>query len=351
MFKNFTFNRLIVLLSTVILVLILLVHFLLNLIFPVYMPDFAKILVEAVTIALGSYLIFRTILDKFLYRRIKLIYKMIRSSKVSMTDEDESEPDEDALGRVEQEVETWIKEQTNEIQSLKQLEAYRRSFIGNVSHELKTPLFTVQGYIHTLLDGGLEDASVNRNFLARAASNVERLQTIVEDLDLVTKLEKDTVVLDKQDFDLKALALDVIHDLSSQAAIKDIELSLKQGASNRYIVHADKEYIRAVLSNLIVNSIKYGNESGQTKIAFYDMDSFILVEVADNGIGISDKHLKHVFDRFYRVDKSRSRDIGGSGLGLSIVKHIMEAHDQTINVRSTKGEGSTFGFTLEKVAV
>ena len=315
----------------------------------VYINPLISFVISLVVSALAVFYSIHSILNYYLNRRIKLIYKMIRKSKVSMSNtSDWKDTDDDVLSRVELEVGKWISEQQKEIQSLKDLENYRKNFLGNISHELKTPIFAVQGYVHTLLDGGLTDPNVNRRFLKKAAKNIDRLETIVEDLDIIAKLEAATLQLDTQEFDIKELAVEVIEEVEVQAMDRNISIQLKQGADQSFMVVADKEYIRTVLLNLIVNSIKYGKQDGFTKIGFYNMDSYILVEVADNGIGIEQKHLKHLFDRFYRVDKSRSRERGGSGLGLSIVKHIIEAHQQTINVRSTPGLGTTLGFTIEK---
>lgn len=294
------------------------------------------------------YFAFRKILQIYLHRRIRLIYKMIRQSKSSRKEKKNQSETSDSLVRVETEVQNWIEEQQKELESLKQIETYRRNFLGNISHELKTPIFSVQGYIHTLLDGGLSDQQVNIHFLKKAAKNVERLETIIEDLDIIAKLEDATLQLELQNFNIKSLVQEVMEEVEVQAEGKDIKVRLKPGAESGYMVEADREYIRTVLVNLIVNSIKYGKEGGLTTVGFYDADNYVLVEVADNGIGIKEKHLKHLFDRFYRVDKSRSRDRGGSGLGLSIVKHIIEVHDQTINVKSVPGIGTTFSFTLEK---
>ncbi len=185
-------------------------------------------------------------------------------------------------------------------------------------------------------------------YLQKAASNAERLQNIVDDLEVISHLETGSIALDITEFDIRDLAKDVISDVQFQAAAKNITVELKDGADKTFNVRADRDNITQVLNNLVINSIKYGKTNGKTKIGFYDMDKFVLIEVSDNGIGIEEKHLKHLFDRFYRVDKSRSRTMGGSGLGLAIVKHILEAHNQTINVRSTLGQGSTFGFTLAK---
>ncbi len=298
---------------------------------------------------LAAFFTFRFYLKKYIYRKIKVIYKSIHKHKLSTTQkQEEIDMNADIMYEVEKEVEAWADSQEKEIEQLKTWQEYRRKFLGDISHELKTPIFNIQGFLETLLDGGLEDQNVNRNYLTRAAKNVDRLNTIVEDLEIISRLESGRLILDQQVFDIKALVEEVFEDLEFKASQANIALIFKQGANQPFNVIADREYIRQVLINLVSNSIKYGNPNGATKVSFYDMDKNILVEVADSGIGIPEKHLKHVFDRFYRVDKSRSREQGGSGLGLSIVKHIMEAHQQTINVRSTAGLGSTFGFTLQK---
>lgn len=299
---------------------------------------------------LTSYGIGLYFISRYIYRKVKLIYKVIHKLKLGskVKKEDTVNVNEQVFQNVEKEVIDWADQQTKEIEALKTLENYRRDFLGNVSHELKTPIFNVQGYLHTLLDGALDDKAINRQYLLRATKNVDRLQTIVEDLEAISKLESGDLVLEWQKFDIKMLAMEVIDDLELQASIKEIKLIFKEGADKNYSVKADREYIRQVLNNLISNSIKYGKTSGRTKVGFYDMDKYILVEIADDGIGIDQEHLNHLFDRFYRIDKSRSREVGGSGLGLAIVKHIIEAHNQTVNVRSTPGLGSTFGFTLEK---
>src|SRR5688500_8523131 len=302
-------------------------------------------------IGVFSYYVIQFILELFIYRRIKLIYKIIRKAKTSVPDKKALQKNDDPiLDGVEQEVQQWAETQQNEIETLKTLESYRRRYIGNVSHELKTPIFSIQGYIHTLIDGGVHDENVNMRYLERAASNVDRLLTIVQDLEEISKFESEDLVLDIQKFDIKALVKEVFNDLEVNARQRNIELIFKEGADKSFIVMADREGIRRVLTNLILNSIKYGNDNGTTKVSFYVMHRQLLIEIADNGIGVEEKHLNHLFDRFYRVDKSRSRVSGGSGLGLSIVKHIVEAHHQTINVRSTQGQGSTFGFTLDLAA-
>ncbi|TVR87648.1 MAG: sensor histidine kinase [Saprospirales bacterium] len=347
MYKNITPHQ-ITILSALAISSILLVIYLLFSIGSLVQFNWIVLALIAIGTFAVSYFVNIFFLEKYIYRKVKLIYKIIHQAKVSTPEEREIKLNEDIIDKVEDEVEKWMEDQRKEIQSLKNLEKYRRNFLGNISHELKTPIFSIQGYIHTLLDGGLYDEKINRDYLIRAANNVERLQTIVEDLEIIARLENETMVLDIQTFDIKTLAIEVIEDLEMTAKALNINVALKEGADKSFPVRADRENIRQVLTNLVVNSIKYGKEGGRTKIGFYDMSDYILVEVSDNGIGIESKHLNHVFDRFYRVDKSRSRDQGGSGLGLSIVKHIIEAHKQTITVRSTVGLGSTFGFTLAR---
>ncbi len=307
------------------------------------------VLIGVVTF-LVAYFIILFFIKKYIYRKIKLIYKNIHNFKLSPNEKkDILDPDTYAIDVVEKEVAFWTKERQEEIDTLKEMENYRREYLGNVSHELKTPIFNIQGFVHTLLEGGLYDEQINMKYLQRAAKNIERLNTIVMDLESINKLESGKLVLEVQSFLLKDLSDEVIEDLEIKAGEYNISLLYKEGADQNFKVKGDRDSIRQVLTNLIENSIKYGNKNGHTKVSFYDMDTRILVEIADNGVGIKQEHLNHVFDRFYRADKSRSRAIGGSGLGLSIVKHIIEAHKQTINVRSSLDTGSTFGFTLRKV--
>ena len=305
-------------------------------------------LLTVVAIAAG-YLIFLYYLKRYIYRKIKLVYKTIHQHK--LTPEEKSNAvnvREDIIEQVQEDVESWMEEQNQQIAELKRFDKYRQRFLGDISHELKTPIFNVQGYLETLLDGAIDDDNVRLRYVQKAARNVDRLNTIVEDLESISRLENGKEFLDLQTFGIKDLAEEVIEELTLKAERKGINLTFKNGASANYGVVADKENIRQVLINLVNNSIKYGREGGNTKIAFYDMENVILTEVADNGIGIQESHLPRIFERFYRVDKSRSREAGGSGLGLSIVKHIIEAHEQTVNVRSSDDLGSTFGFTLKK---
>lgn len=304
---------------------------------------------ELLLLLASSYVIINYALRNFIYRRVKLIYKSIHSQKLSKSQKSKAiDMDTDIFGEVEREVSEWALGQEKKIAQMTQLEDYRRNYVGNVSHELKTPLFAVQGYILTLQEGGLYDEKINMSFLNKAAKNVKRLQTIIEDLDTISKLESGKINLKVEKFSMKELVLEVFEELEWIAKENNIELVIKDGSGQDYQVEADRNGIRTVLVNLLTNSIKYRKENGTTKVGFYDMEANILVEVADDGIGINEKHLPHLFDRFYRVDEARTRSAGGSGLGLSIVKHIIEAHRQTINIRSQLDIGSTFGFTLKK---
>jgi two-component system phosphate regulon sensor histidine kinase PhoR len=296
-----------------------------------------------------SFFLFQYTVERFIYRKIKLIYKNIHQLKLKKGQKPKSvDLNTDIISEVNKDVEAWAKDQKEEIEYLKNLENYRREFLGNVSHELKTPIFNIQGYIMTLLEGGLEDDKVNRTYLERAEKSVERMVNIVEDLEIITQFESGQLILHKEKFDIVDLARDTMTGIQYSAEKSNVKLVFKDIYDKPIAVKADREAIQKVISNLLVNSIKYSKPLGETKVSFYDMDENILIEVSDNGIGIAQEHIPRLFERFYRVDRSRSRDIGGTGLGLSIVKHIIEAHNQTINVRSTVGIGTTFGFTLAK---
>lgn len=296
-----------------------------------------------------SYFLLNYLIRRYIYRRIKLIYKVIHEDKISSIRSKQVTQDHSSelFETITKDVEEWGEEQQKMIESLKALEIYRREFVGNVSHELKTPLFNIQGYVHTLLDGAMDEPGLNRKYLERASKNIDRLQTIIYDLDLISKYEQSDLVLDRSKFEIHKLVEEVFEELELLADERGIDLVFKDGLKENINVLADREAIRQVLINLVGNAIKYGKDSGVVKVGIYTMDANILVEIADNGIGIDKEHHKHLFNRFYRVDKSRSRDVGGSGLGLAIAKHIVEAHGHTINVRSTPDVGSTFVFTLD----
>jgi two-component system phosphate regulon sensor histidine kinase PhoR len=241
----------------------------------------------------------------------------------------------------------WSKESKQEIDNLKQVEIYRREFLSNVSHELKTPIFSAQGYIHTLIDGGIEDADINVLYLNKAAKSIDRLVSMVDDLESISKLEAGELIVEIRTFDITDLIHDVIDSLEMQSKEKKIKLNLTDDANKPVYVNGDRDLVRQVVVNLLVNSIKYGVQGGETIISYADGGDKIIIDIADNGIGIEKGHLPRLFERFYRVDKSRSRDQGGTGLGLAIVKHIIEAHNQYISVHSEVGKGTTFSFSLQ----
>ncbi|MFH0894679.1 MAG: ATP-binding protein [Bacteroidota bacterium] len=299
-----------------------------------------------------SFLVFRYTLDKFIYQRIRLIYKTIHSSKINRNQKEQLmrkiETSEDLIGDVNTEVLSWAETRKEEAEQFTKLEQYRKEFLGNVLHELKTPVFTIQGYVHTLLDGAMDDPEVSRKYLQRTDTNIDRLNTIITDLDVIAGLETGEMILDYKNFNLSTLCREVFEALEIKSQKKNVKLFLSESSERHISVVGDRERIRQVLTNLLVNSIHYGIESGRTKVSIFDMDENVLVEVSDNGIGIDEEHLPRIFERFYRVDKSRSRDQGGTGLGLAIVKHIVEAHKQSVHVRSTPGKGTTFSFTLKK---
>jgi two-component system, OmpR family, phosphate regulon sensor histidine kinase PhoR len=296
-----------------------------------------------------SYVGFRVAVDQFIYKKIKLIYKTIHNLKLTTGEKSkEFNLNTNVLTEVKDEVENWDKLNKEEIERLKGLENYRREFVGNVSHELKTPIFNIQGYLLTLLEGGLEDPNINTDYLKKATKSVDRMISLIEDLDEITKLESGVIEMKISKVDLKGLVNEVIATLEMKAKKHKVNIAFDEKPTKPLWVEADERRIRQVLINLLVNSIKYGKEEGETLIKLFDMGDNILVEVADNGQGIAEEHLPRLFERFYRTDKGRARESGGTGLGLSIVKHIIEAHNQTINVRSSVDVGSTFSFTLKK---
>ncbi|MCP9198737.1 ATP-binding protein [Gramella sp. GC03-9] len=295
---------------------------------------------------LFTFMIIQFRVERFIYRRIKKVY-----DNVSLLDSTTLSPTQVTtdMSTLTQEVKKFAEDKKLEIETLKVREAYRKEFMGNVSHELKTPLFTVQGYILTLLDGAHKDKAVRKKYLARASKGVERLIYIVRDLDMITKLETGDLHLRYETFDIVKLIEASFDLLEMKAAKKNITLTFDTDYEEPILVRADKERIQQVLTNLIVNSIKYGKKGGTTEISIENLiKNKVIVRVTDNGEGIEKENIPRLFERFYRVDKSGSRKEGGSGLGLSIVKHILEAHGEKIYVESVFGVGSEFSFTLEK---
>lgn len=293
-----------------------------------------------------SFIIIQYRVERFIYRRVKKIYDdLTLLESTSLT----KQPITTDMATLTREIDKYAKDKKLQIETLKVREEYRKEFLGNVSHELKTPLFTVQGYLLTLLDGAKEDKKILEKYLTRANKGVERLIYIVKDLDMITKLEVGDLSLNIETFNIVELIKNVFELLEMKAAKKRITLTFDTDYNTPIYVKADKERIQQVLTNLIVNSIKYGREKGTTEVSIQNLiKNKAIVRVTDNGEGIAKEHLSRVFERFYRVDKSGSRKEGGSGLGLSIVKHIIEAHDEKIYIESETGVGSEFSFSLEK---
>jgi len=298
------------------------------------------------SLGLASFGIFYYFVERFINDRLKVLYRSIRKGKITKDKDLIFKMSDEVFAEAEKATKKWAEERNVEISKLQEQEEYRREFLGNLAHELKTPVFSIQGYILTLLDGGLEDEKVNRVFLERASISVDRMVNLLEDLDEITKMEVDKLQLEMKNFDLRLLVKEVIDSLELKAREKNIKLFFSKDYPST-IVHADRAKIGQVLVNLINNSINYGNEGGRTTIRFYEMNDLILIEISDNGPGIDENHLPRLFERFYRVEKSRTRNEGGSGLGLAIAKHIIESHKQNITVRSTVGLGSTFAFSLD----
>jgi len=293
-----------------------------------------------------SFFVLQYRVERFIYRRIQKIYK-----EVSILDESvlRNQPVTTDMQTLMYEVNKFATDKKVEIESLKVQEEYRREFIGNVAHELKTPLFTVQGYVSTLLDGGVKDKLIRKKYLERADKGIERLIDIVNDLDMITKLETNELKVNIQTFDIIELFQNVFDLLEMKADKKDITLMFDKDHYRSIFVNGDREKINQVVLNLVDNSIKYGRDNGTTEVSIESLtDKKLLIRITDNGYGIEKKHISRLFERFYRTDSSRSRDIGGSGLGLSIVKHIIEAHNEHIYVESKIGVGSEFSFTIEK---
>ncbi|MDV7138012.1 ATP-binding protein [Maribacter sp. TH_r10] len=300
----------------------------------------------SICVFICTFIILQLRIERFIYRRIKKIYDdvaLLESTNFG------SGPITTDMKTLTAEIEKFAKDKKIEIDTLNIREAYRKDFLGNISHELKTPLFTVQGYILTLLDGAMDDKNVRRKYLQRANKGVERLIYIVKDLDMITKLEVGELNLEFVDFDIIELIQNVFDLFEMKAAKKKIVLTFDMDYKEPIMVHADRDKIQQVLTNLLVNSIKYGQENGTTEVSVENLiKNKVIVRVTDNGEGIAPHHIPRLFERFYRVDQSGSRAEGGSGLGLSIVKHIIEVHGEKIYVESEEGVGSEFSFTLEK---
>jgi two-component system phosphate regulon sensor histidine kinase PhoR len=308
--------------------------------------SFSAILIAIVVLFIISFFIIQYRAEHFIYRRLKKIYEDVSILDVNDLKKDSVTTDIEQLSN---KMQTYAEGKELEIKSLTERDSFRRDFLGNVAHELKTPLFTVQGYILTLLEGGMDDKNIRLKYLERANKGVERLVAVTKDLDMIAKLETDGLKIDKEVFNILEIIQNVFDLVEMKAKKRNIILKFDRIYEFPIFVIGDIEKTEQVLINLVVNSIKYGKPGGTTIVTAddYDHNKFV-IRVIDNGEGIKQQHFPRLFERFYRVDQSRSREQGGSGLGLSIVKHIVEAHQQSVLLKSTFGKGSEFSFTMEK---
>lgn len=298
----------------------------------------------------GSYGLIIFTLEKFIYRKIKLIYKLIYQTKATKKEEVYFKYilPQKSIDEVREDVEAWGERRNKEIEMLQKNEAYRKEFLQNLAHEIKTPIFAIQGYVDTLLGGAMEEEVIRKKFLENTAKNVDRLVNLVNDLDEISRLESGEQLLYKQNFVIQDLIREIYDSLSIKIQEKNVKTTIKKGCEAPITVFADKEKIKQVLINLVENATKYGKPNGTIVASVYKTDDkHVLIEIGDDGIGIEEEHLNRIFERFYRTDAARSRDKGGTGLGLAICKHIIEAHGQSIHVRSAPGVGTTIGFSLE----
>jgi two-component system phosphate regulon sensor histidine kinase PhoR len=338
-----------ILLSTIVSVILTILMLFIMVLAYLYGDNIAVFILSTLLFFLASYFSILFVIKKFIIDRIRPVYNTIRDLPLSGKQMEEKRLDSNSLlHNVKYEVEEWAKTQLKEIERLKVLERYRKDFVGNVSHELKTPIFNIQGYVLTLLEGGMDDPKINKLYLSRTEKSIDRMVSIVEDLESITKLESGELKLNLIKLDIVKTIDEVIDMHHLAASERKMNVQITNRPDKPIFIKADKKRILEVLTNLTINAIKYGKKKGNVSFTFHDMEDNIIVEVSDDGIGIEKKDLPRVFERFYRVDKSRSREQGGTGLGLSIVKHIIEAHNQSINVRSMIDKGTTFNFTLEK---
>lgn len=312
--------------------------------------DFASVLILFFAFFVISFVVLYFIYNPFVFDKIKDVHNELKKilPQKEIPDTTFQLDEIDPITQLDMEVKKLAMERQKDIEHLKHLDSYRKEYLGNVSHELKTPVFNIQGYVSTLIDGGLNDPSINLDYLKRADKSIERIIHIIDDLETITQLETGTLEPEYEKYDLVAQIKDIIEQLDMIAKKRNIELLFTKKSDKPLYVLADKFRMRQVFVNLLTNSVKYGRDGGKTEVSYSLYDDEVIVEVKDNGIGISEQHLPRLFERFYRVDKGRSREQGGTGLGLAIVKHIIEAHQKTINVKSKVNEGTVFTFTLNR---
>jgi two-component system phosphate regulon sensor histidine kinase PhoR len=319
----------------------------------VLFSDFKILIAYFLACFIVIYFILYQILEFFIYRKIKLIYKLISSTKATKREEAYQKYilPQKGMDDVREDVEAWATQQTEQIQILQSNEAFRKEFLQNLSHEIKTPIFAIQGYLELIADGAMEQPEIGNKFINQAQANVQRLVGLLNDVDVITNLEINKEPILKTSFIIQDLINEVVHNLSVKWLKKNIQFQYKKGSEAAVTVFADRNKVYQVLVNIISNAAKYGKIDGQIIASIYKIeDDKILIEMSDDGIGIAEEHIPRLFERFYRTDDARSREIGGTGLGLAICKHIIEAHNETLHVRSTLNVGTTIGFTLASKA-
>jgi two-component system phosphate regulon sensor histidine kinase PhoR len=332
-----------ILLSVLALGLLLILH-----LFQKHELSLKAVFLFGIIMFISSFIIIQYRVERFIYKRVQKIYKDVSILDISELDKNTITSNMETLSK---NVKRFAEDKRLEIKTLKEKESYRREFLGNISHELKTPLFTVQGYLLTLLEGAIDDKDIRLKYLERANNGVERLNHIVKDLDMISRLEMGDLSINYQHFNIITLIEDVFNLLEIESRKRNISLILNRFYEYPIIVNADKNRIQQVLINLVANAIYYGNSNGSTIVSINSFDkNKVIIAVKDDGSGIDSDKLPRLFERFYRVDKSRARNQGGSGLGLSIVKHIIEAHNEQVFVESEVDKGSTFSFTLQSVS-
>ncbi len=342
MFKNLSPNQLSVLSAA-------LIAFFSAIGFQLLQKNIVYTVIAFAILFLISYVIIMSLFKRVIFQKIKLIYKLIYTTKASKREEIfyRYVLPQKSIEETEAEVKRWAEQRNTEIESLRSTEIYRREFLQNFSHEIKTPIFAIQGYVDILLNGEIEDPETSKKFLINANKNIERIVLLMNDIDEISRLESGTQKLNYSNFIIQDLIREVFESFAFQTTEKKVRCSIKKNCESPIAVHADKEKIRQVLNNLVTNAIKYGKEESTILAGIYRTDDqHILIEITDEGPGISEEHLPRIFERFYRTDRARTRDKGGTGLGLSICKHIIEAHGQTIHARSKVDVGTTVGFTL-----
>lgn len=349
MFQKFSPSKLSILMA----VLLVAVQFVfLSLLFPNLIITLSafKLVFAFFLLLITNFILIYFFLIRFIYERINIIYKRMKMKQSHKPELSSISflKNENLLEKVSNDVENWAAISKKEIEQLKKMAQYRKEFVGNVSHELKTPIFNIQGYILTLLDGAMEDEAMNKKYLEKTEKNINRMITIVNDLEAISRFEHGRLELRYQKFSITELTKEVFEAIEDNAKRQEIRLQIEGKNLSETYVYADKGYIRQVLTNLVNNAINYGNKGGNVFVEYLTSGNNCTIKVKDDGIGIDEEHLPRLFERFYRVDKSRSKERGGTGLGLSIVKHIIEAHNRNIEVQSKVGEGTTFSFTLQK---